>query len=257
MLWWYEHGKKVLLAGASVVAVLLVWWLASPGAGPHKAGAGANGASAESPPVTSDVAKSIQARIGSAAADSDWEHVGELIDEVNRRRGEDDQLAALSKELTQPLRVDCRAHFIRRSGQVSSESLPMALDQGDQYWLQLTFSAPCYLYIFEHTSSGWLNVVFPSDEYSSARNPVDTDLRLPESYSAAVIPEDTKPGTYTIYIVAAVWRQTKLEELIRRRTSANQAEILALLDSANEHTSSVAGLAFAKYEFQYRPARLD
>jgi hypothetical protein len=65
--------------------------------------------------------------------------------------------------------------------------------------------------------------------------------------------------TETIYVVAARWRQKRLENLLVQalpsQDSAGReaavAEILSLMKGADEHTAQILGLAYSSFSFQH------
>jgi hypothetical protein len=210
-----------------------------------------------SPPFSEEV-QSLRSQITGAAEAGKWASVADLIDEARKRRDEDEGYAAIEKEYMTALKVECEAHFLRRQGQSSKQPGKLRLAKGDEYWLYLTIPSKCYLYVFEHTGSGRLNLLFPNSRYSSLDNPVDCDARLPENY-AKTLPEvyEDEPGTYMIYVLASRWQQKGLEHLISQGVGAAKKEILALLESADEYTPQIFGLAYLRFSFEYAGAAPD
>lgn len=193
----------------------------------------------------------FERQIATSAEKGDWSSVADLADEVRSRRSEQG-FDVLDRDLATALKVDCQAHFIPRARQSSAG--PLKLSRGDEYWLYVSISSRCYLYVLERSSTGRLKLIFPEPEFSSLSNPVDNDLRLPESYSVNLRVDDSQPGTYTLYILASVWQQKRLETLISGGLQPNETEISALLQAAEQETSRVPGLAFAAYQLQYEVA---
>jgi hypothetical protein len=194
--------------------------------------------------------QSLNSQVQQAAEEGDWQKVDDLIFRARKQGEKDARFAPLVKELTTPLQVDCKLHMVVPRGRAAAESGVTVLTRGDEYWLQLAFSSRCHLYVFEQGPAGQLRVLFPESRYSSLGNPVDQAARLPEDYSKPFVVEADEPGLHTIHVLASRWPQRRVEALIAQGVQAGTPEILALLNAAKEHTSSIGGLSYGVYQFQ-------
>jgi hypothetical protein len=245
---WIDDHKGVCLIVGSLLLIVLVWGYSVVRSWSNNA----HQSRPSSVPLSEDV-KFLLSQIEQAAGEGDWASVTKLIDKIR-------QLPGGGKEYLPHLEATGEIHFLLYQGRSSGQAGELILAKGDEYWLNITISAECYLYVLEHTSAGHLNLLFPNYAYSTFNNPVKyPPIRLPKNYSETFKMDEDKPGIYTIYILASLWPQKKLEVKLHQLSSEKAEtrkeeiveEILSMLKNAKEYTIWVPGLAYQELSYKY------
>jgi hypothetical protein len=122
----------------------------------------------------------------------------------------------------------------------------------------MTVSAACYLYVVEQSSSGRVRILFPDPQNSVRTNPISAEARLPEDSTKSFKVMDDSPGSYTVYVLASRWPQTRMDDFIAVQDSQNGPDtVMDILNKADRFASSIGGLSFGKYSFSYEPLRAN
>lgn len=168
-------------------------------------------------PGTADTAQ-VSSQISSLLGLGDYSAAKSLLQDVLRKNPADPVARRLSSLLTEDLDVDFRFNYLpgrTRKITVRGTGAPMALSRNDPYYLVVHPVTKCFLYVFQHRSSGDLVRLFPNGKWVPTRNPVPGGpIRIPDGVDWFYL--DDVPGTEVIYLIACRWRQRHLEELTSR-----------------------------------------
>lgn len=96
-----------------------------------------------------------------------------------------------------------------------------SLTFSDNYRLILEPAQMCSLYVFQHTSSGFLVKLFPGETYSAVQNPLSSGQRvyLPSEPNWLYVSEDQ--GRDRLYVVASAQRLHDLETMYAQYVQAD------------------------------------
>ena len=173
--------------------------------------------------------------------------VPELLDEVKSADGEDARRKALAKAYTELVPEQERRELSLEfsvDAQRPNEGAPRAIAQGERLptGTKVAFvvrpSKSAYVYLFQKTPDGKVNVLFP-DSRIATRNPLAAGaaLRLPPG-SASFKLNDKDIGTERVYLVASLDPIVSLDSALQNaKSDAPPSGALAQVTQAEDKTS--------------------
>lgn len=217
--------------------------------------------SVENPPSSPSELPVENMVFNAISAMEDGNYAGALLqaEEGKQKCPDDPEFKKFYSDFNELLKVTLEFHHLRRGDNQNTDTLVPILTRQNPYWLSLKVFKPCYLYIIQHHSSGYIKVLFPNSKYSSLTLPVQSGvIRLPDLSRQSKFEVDTAPGEETIYLMASYWQQKKLENLLSQasgpeKTDNRQSvvdEILTIMKNADEYTAKIPSLAYCSYTFK-------
>lgn len=224
----------------------------------------ASGQAAQPETVFQEVPAAREAPFADRALDAReagrYDEAFSLLDQGLASSPSDPALLRINRELKQDLQLGFDFFYLREQKWPvlrGGESSEVVLKPGDAYYLTLRTSAPAYLYVLQVSSTGKVTVLCPNRTYVPNANPVPPGkYRVPDGYGfLRVAPE---AGTERLYVVAARWRQTVLEQLIGRVASEAEPaarsrfieQLTTRLDLEQRETDKLPGLSFGTFVFR-------
>jgi len=191
----------------------------------------------------------------------EYEHALALLEEALRKNPDDKALNELQSLLNERLSLNVKFHyFLERKNYKTTTSISpsIVLTSRDPYYLTITPSRTCYLYLFQVDSSGKIEALYPNRRYSSGGNPVPPGrLRIPDGFRWLRL--DEIRGMETVYLIATRLENKRLEDLSRRISSDKRPEIIAQLTqelisylrALESIAHSVPGVVVKVYQFTH------
>jgi len=169
-----------------------------------------------------------------------------LLKEALKNNPEDEALKNLYALFTEKLLLNVKLHYYlgRKYYRTTTQITPsLILTPRDPYYLTVTPSRRCYLYIFQIDSLGKIEVLYPNKNFSSGGNPVmPGKLRIPDGFRWLKL--DKTRGIETIYILA-----TPIEN--KRLLKLSGSQLIEYLESLDNAVKDLPGIAFKVYQFTH------
>lgn len=188
----------------------------------------------------------------------DYENLLKLIRDNLKNNPSDYKLKNYWENLNNELSVDFKFMYLPKRKKIyeANKMAGLYLTQKDPYYFKLFISKKCYLYLFQITSDNQFIPHFPSNK-SSTKNPVPPGpFRIPDGLEW--IYPDNNQGEEKIYLIATLWRNLAIEELMQKILAERDEEykkehienLLRRIEIEREATEMLPGLVFGELKFE-------
>jgi len=200
--------------------------------------------------------KNIYEEIEKNLYEGNYENASETINKNLKENLKDKKLQEYWKKLNNELKVDFKFMYLpKRKGIYEKKEKELELSQKDPYYFDFFISKECYLYLFQLTSKNDLIIHFPSKKVRT-RNPVPPGpFRIPDNSTWFYV--DDFEGEEKIYLVASLWQNKRIEELIEKINSEREEkfkkelikELLERIEIEKSSTDKISGLVYGEIKF--------